>query len=349
MKPDPASPGHALHALFVGVDSGARAAIAPLAQRCGRELYEVSSAAAESAVYWSRAIGAEAPALLVVGTSDSVKGRRIEAAARRAANRAGVPIVAIEDFPGNYYDVDGGAATAVVVENRAAGELCTRRLGSRTPPIAVVAAARYDLYRSRLDALRRHTAQQWALRKAGAPTVLWAGQPETEDCMRTLAVLLPVLHRLGVEVAFKAHPRDVGYTAGLYRDAFEAAGVRYCDATAASVDEALGAAPHLVVTQFSSVAIEAGFFGIPSLWILLPDAGGARLEQKKGYAVPPLVLAGGALTVRNTGDLAATLDHALHDETARVNLMRCFDDYFAVRQCAAMSLLRTVAAYAISE
>jgi hypothetical protein len=349
MEPDPASSGPALHALFVAVDGGARAAIAPIAQRCGRDLHDVSSEAAETAAYWSNAIDAAVPALLVVGTSDSARGRRIEAQARRTAQRARLPIVAIEDFPGNYYDVEDGAATAVIVESRSAGALCTRKLGSRTPVVEIVAAARYDPYRARLDALRRHTAQQWASDTAGPPTVLWAGQPETDDCMRTLVVLLPVLQHLGIEVAFKAHPRDAGYAAGTYREAFKAAGVRYRDITASSVDDALGAAPRLVVTQFSSVAIEAGFFGIPSLWILLPDAGGARLEQKKGYGVPPLALAGGAAMVGHAGELEATLDQALHHEPTRVNLMACFDDYFAVRQCAASALLRTVSAFARSE
>ena len=345
MEPEPA-PDHAvLHALFVAVDGGARAAIAPVAQRCGHGLHDISTDAAGTVEFWSSATVTIRPRVVVVGTSDSPRGRRVEGEARRAAHRAGVPVVAIEDFPGNYDDLEGGEATALIVESRAASELCRLKLGARAPLIEIVAPARYDSYRARLDALRRHTAQQRARDASASPMVLWAGQPETDDCLRTLAALLPVLKRRGVEVAFKAHPRDPGHAAGVYKAAFEAAGVRYRDVTASSVDEALSLAPRLAVTQFSSVAIEAGFYGIPGLWILLPDAGGARLQEKKGYAVPPLALAGGALAISHAADLEAAFDRILNDETARVNLMRCFDDYFTVRECTASALLKAVTAF----
>ena len=82
------------------------------------------------------------------------------------------------------------------------------------------------------------------------------------------------------------------------------------------------------------------------LWRRRPAAGGAPLERKKGYRVPPLALAGGAATVFDPGLLEATLHRVLHDEAIRVNLMRCFDDYFSVHECTAGPLLKAVTAFA---
>lgn len=349
MEFDPPSQGDRLDAIFVAVDGGARAALEHVAACGGSALHDVSSDAAESCGYWSGLLEAAKPAALVVGTSDSERGRRVEARARRAARSAALPIVAIEDFPGNYAHVASGEATAVIVESAAAADLCTRKLGACAPPLVVAAPARYDPYRSRIDELRRHTAQQWALDPARSSTVLWAGQPETEDCLHTLAALLPALRHLNADVAFKAHPRDAGYLAGAYRRVFDAAGVRYRDVTASSVHDVLAAAPRLVVTQFSSLAIEAGFFGIPSLWVLLPEAGAARLKEKKGYEMPALALAGGAWAVTDTPALRAACARSLDDEDARANLMRAFDAYFDVRHRAAAATLETLSALVRSQ
>ena len=102
----------------------------------------------------------------------------------------------------------------------------------------------------------------------------------------------------------------------------------------------------MIVTQFSTIAIEGGFFGVPSLWVLLPEAGGASLRRKKGYAVPPLCLARGAAHAADTSSLAPVFAQALGDVAYRANLMRCFDDYYRVHELGAAqaaSLLREAA------
>jgi hypothetical protein len=85
-----------------------------------------------------------------------------------------------------------------------------------------------------------------------------------------------------------------------------------------------------VVTQFSSVAIEAGFHGIPSLSVLLPDAGSARLFEKKGYRVPPYCESGAAALVSDAGAVEETLIGTLGDCARRENIIRCFDAYFDI-------------------
>ena len=317
--------GGSLKALLVAVDGGPRETLAPLAAALECALTSIEHPDAGDEVYWSRALANCRCTLLVVGTSDSEHGRRIESAARRAACAAGICVVAVEDFPGNYFDVTRGAASHLIVESAAARDMWAQRLGARTPLIAVVPPARYDALRARAAELRRTMTQAWA----HDPTqkVLWAGQPETADCMRTLEALLPVLRAYGVTLLLKAHPRDSGHGDARYRALLEQSRVPYEDFTHTSVEAALAAAPRIVVTQFSSVAIHAGFYGVPGLWLLLPEAGGARLLQKKGYALPMLCAAGGAAAATDAAAVPEALRRVLADDAYRENLLGHFDVY----------------------
>lgn len=314
-----------VRALVVAVDGGPRETLSPLSATFSAELERIDDAACEHDAYWSQRCASARPTLLVVGTSDSAHGRRIEGAARRSARAAGMKIAAIEDFPGNYSQVEGGAADLLVVESDAAAGIAKARLGFGTPPLAVAAPARYAPHRARAAELRQATAQRWAV--APRPRVLWAGQPETSDCIRTLEALLPALRACNAELLFKAHPRDQGHIRGDYRELLCASGVDYCDLTAESMSATFERAPRLVATQFSSVALEAGFYGIPSVWALLPGAGGDRLYEKKGYRVPALCAAGGAIRAKSASDVAAAIARAL-DAVERAQLIARFDAYF---------------------
>ena len=314
------------HALLVAVDGGPRETLSPLSAALSCELANIDDAACEHDAYWSQHAASARPTLLVVGTSDSARGRRIEAAARRGARSAGLRIAAIEDFPGNYTPVEGGAADLLVVESEAAAAIARTRLGARTPRLATLAPARYAQTRARAAELRRATALRWA--ETPRTCVLWAGQPETGDCLVTLEALLPVLRALNAELLFKAHPRDAGHSRGAYGELLSASGVDYCDLTAESMSATLDRAPRLVATQFSSVALEAGFHGIPGVWVLLPGAGGDRLFEKKGYRIPALCAAGGAIRAESAADLSAAIARGL-DGVERARLIARFDAYFA--------------------
>jgi hypothetical protein len=220
------------------------------------------------------------------------------------------------------------------------------QLKDRAPALAVVPPARYDRYRLHLTQLRSDTRSRWAADAPGARRVLWAGQPETDDCVRTLAALLPALAALDAELLFKAHPRDAGHASGQYASQIASAGVRWTDLTGVGVADALARAPHLVVTQFSSVAIEAGFFGIPSLWVLLRGAGKASLVRKKGYSEPPLCAAGGAALATQAEHVGAAVEHTLTDAALRHRLIEAFDAYFDTGRPALPATLRALAAVA---
>ncbi len=270
--------------------------------------------------------------LLICGTSDSPRGRAIEAAARTESNRLGIPLVLLEDFPGNFAPVRGGDPKLLCVESDFAAQLARQKFG-RDLSIHTGPAIRYDDMRRNLNALRSLAAVENA--------VLWIGQPETGDALETLRVLIPALRLQNPVLWFRAHPRDEGFQRGDYQH-LVAAARSVEDMTTRSLDELLRRRPRLVVTQFSSVAVEAGFWGIPSLNILLPGIGGARLLEKKGYGVPPWCDIGGSFLVTDPAEMADALDVALNSESARGQVQKRFDEYFKVREEGAPGLINVL-------
>jgi hypothetical protein len=312
--------------LLVAVDDGPRQTLEPLAAHWGIALANSSHPAALDDAYWEQAIKEAGASVLFCGTSDSSQGREIEASARRAAAKAGIATVAIEDYPGNYRDVASAQTAMLVVESELVAKLVRSKLGQQCPLVAVVSPPRYDAYRQQAHALRQRVQLEWRNRSRGRPSVLWAGQPETADSLATLRALLPAFRSQRVGLLFKAHPRDPGYSAGAYSAVLD--GFAWRDITESSVPDALALAPHMLVTQFSSVAIEAGFFGIPSLSVLLPEAGGARLLAKKGYPVPPYCEYGATALADSVQHVEREFSSTLCDEARRERIIRCFDDYF---------------------
>ena len=298
-------------AVVVAVDDGPRACCAPLLSVSGFVSLETGSLPPQARA-------------LFCGTSDSAKAREIEAAARRAARAARIPVVALEDYPGNYSDVEGGEADLLIVESELAAESDHARLAARCPA-TWVCPARYDDYRRSAARLRASYAQ----RDRAARLVLWAGQPETAEALATLRRIAPALAPLGATLLFRAHPRDPGYRNGAYGEFFSRAGIAVRDLTVHSLSECFALAPELVLTQFSSVAAEAGFHGISAVHFLYPDAGRKTLRAKKGYDVPPCCRAGASFLVRDPGSEAATLAQAIGDAEARARTMEAFDRYYS--------------------
>jgi hypothetical protein len=250
---------------------------------------------------------------LVCGTSQSDSGFALEAAARRQAAGRGIPIACIEDFPGNYREVDGAPTRLLVVEGEFSERLYRSRLKA-PPPMAVVPPARYD-------SLRGAAPDPAPL----APTyrVLWAGQPETASCLATLEGIRDFLRAPDLELLFRAHPRDAGYAAGAYRGLLDSLAPRCRDASAAPLAQQLREPLHLVLTQYSSVALEAGFLGVPSVHVLFAGAGADLLMAQKGYAVPMACDAGASFLVNDTLSLGI-LDRALRDAVARRTVLERF-------------------------
>ena len=300
------------------MDHGPRLALRALEAHLPGPLLKASSGD------WANDLRTHDIELLVCGTSDSAHGRDAEAGAQRAARALGIPTVVVEDFPGNFAPVSMAPPRLLCVESTFAADLARRHM----PALAVHVgpAIRYDALRRDLGALR--VADDTAER-----AVLWIGQPETADALRTLETLLPALGAGGWKLWFRAHPRDEGYVRGAY------GGLPVADITSHSLDECLARRPRLVITQFSSVAVEAGFRGIPSLNVLLPEAGGGTLARKKGYSVPPWCEEGAAFLVVRRQDVDKILDCALSSADARGKVMEAFDRYFKVTEQGAPALI----------
>jgi len=265
---------------------------------------------------------------LVTGTSDSFAGKRIESQVVGLANSVGIPVIAIEDYPGNYRSSDGTRADVVIVDGEFSRGLLLARQPRNPPDLWVCKPARYDALRLRSQQLRERVIKHW--RSDSERWVLWAGQPETEDSLETIKRILPSLSSMqGVKLLFRAHPRDAGYLAGEYRNLLGSAEVGYLDVTADTLETCMDYAPRVVLTQFSSVGVEAGFYGIPTVNILYPDVGGRRLSGKKGYNVPPWTSEGGAFVITNAASQDEVLDAAINNEIERDAVAKRFDSYFS--------------------
>lgn len=266
--------------------------------------------------------------MVIAGTSGSIRGRAIESAARRAATDAGKKVVVVEDYPGNYFHVAGSHTDLLVVDSEFSGCINREKFSTRCPPQFVCPPFRYDPYRARAVELRARTQAQWLDDPRRSLKVLWAGQPETDDALGTLERLCPLLRRHDAGLLFKAHPRDRGYKDGRYQNLFLASGIPVTDVTSLGLDDCMALAPRLLVTQFSSMAIEAGFYGIPSVHFLYPDIGGKRLLDLKGFGVTPWCEAGASILINGYSGEEETFATALLDETVRRNTMAKFDAYF---------------------
>ena len=296
-------------------DDGPRAALAPL-QAFG--------------AHWGEA--RDGVRALVCGTSQSDAGFAIESAARRQAANFGIPVACIEDFPGNYRDVEGAPTRLLIVEGEFSAKLYRARLAS-APPMAVIPPARYDALRG---------AARPPATDAPPWRVLWAGQPETASCLATLDAIGDFLRAPDIEFLFRAHPRDAGYAAGAYRGLLAVLAPRCRDVSAAALPQLLREPMHLVLTQYSSVAIECGFLGIPSAYVLLAGAGETLLESQKGYKVPMPCDAGAAFLVNDTHS-SGVLDRALRDAAARRSVRARFAEIYHADRPQAARLAESVA------
>lgn len=302
--------------LFVAVDSGARAAVGQLAKALGGDITLPAAGNLESVDFWGRRIREDRIEIAFVGTSDSLRGFAIERAIRQAAQSQNVPCVVIEDFPGNYRGIPEVRDSILIADGTFS--LCLAQSsspGSFALPL-VLDGLRYD-------PLRTHEVPE--ARPTGK-SVLWAGQPETTDAIATLAALTEPVNALDLQILFRAHPRDPGYTTGDYRTVLNGFHRDPVDVTGLEWSDCLALGPALLVTQFSSLAVEAGFAGLPAIHVLYRDIGQIRLQDKKGYAVPPICVAGGSWLIQAPGSERSTLEQAL-TKTERNKAIHAFSDH----------------------
>jgi hypothetical protein len=303
------------------VDDGPRQALATLASVPGYAWIE--SAHMGSVEQWRGRFTKSGARALIVGTSRSTQGAHTEAQCRMAARQLGLPVVAIEDYPGNYQHVRDAAADLLIVESELAIDAARKRLGEVCPFLKTGASFRYD-------ALRKQGLTTEVRKAERGGWLLWAGQPETENALRSLERILPYIAELGMRLLFRAHPRDAGRARGDYSPLFKSYPSIIRDVSELSLDAVLDLKPCLTLTQFSSVAIEFGFYGVPAAYVLYPDAGAARLLALTGYETPHVCEAGGGVKILTQSDAAQVLNQAVFDQSARNLMMQRFNVFFDV-------------------
>jgi hypothetical protein len=208
--------------------------------------------------------------------------------------------------------------------------LYRKTLAEQCPEIWICKPIRYDSFRQAAKVYREMINDKWKSATGLQSFVLWAGQPETEDGIETLHRLSPSLLKMDIVLLLKTHPRDEGYKKGVYQQKLKEWGIMHKDVTSLTLNECMAFGPKLVLTQFSSLAIEAGFYGLPSIHVLYEDIGSKRLYTKKGFSTPPWCLEGASFLITNTVHQDEVIRTALKNISERNRQLEIFDQYFGV-------------------
>ena len=263
-------------------------------------------------VAFLRRIGAR---VLVRSTSDDVEGENLEDMLAQAAAELGLPVVVVEDFPGNFQGFPFGARDVLCVDG---DTIAAQHAARGVPPdqVHVTGNPRHDALR-RVDVPARRRALRDALGLGDEAVALWVGQPDPESSYATLEALLPAFEAAQTTLLFRAHPRDEGYVAGRYDSLLARVHVTTHDVTRHHDVTGLCCAADLVVTQFSSVAVEGAYLGTPALFAVLPGLGGAYIRKRKGYGIPPWCEDKCAFLLDDAKMAPVVVDGAMHDPAAR--------------------------------
>lgn len=244
----------------IAVHAGPRAALGPLPG-------EWAPDAADAA--WLKNNGVTA---LIRGTSELMEDVNPEARLARSAAKLGLPVYAVEDFPGNWQD--SHSLSGLFVEFDWSRKHHLKR-GVKAP-IHVTGNPRYAGMFPVIEP-----------RPVRGPVVVWVGQPDEKVCEGTLTLLEPAVRAAGGILLRRRHPRAA---AGPQPSIYQA---------------------DLIASSFSSMAVEAAFCGIPSLFTLLPGLGADYLKRRTGARELPWTLAGAAFGCDDARELPAALAAAL--------------------------------------
>lgn len=276
---------------------------------------------------------------VIVGTSEGLPADNLEARVAKAASQAGIPIFVIEDFPGNFSGFPNGSMRGLFVEDAWVVELHHAR-GVHSEILHGLGNPRYD----GLGALGRMDIRSSVRARLGLSeesVVLWAGQPDGTNSFHTLERLVSGMKKTGATLLMKAHPRDDLYAQGIYaRLTSDLTSVR--DVTADRDTVGLCCAADLVITQFSSVGVEALYLGTPTVFALFEDLGQAYLRRHKGYGVVPWAANDCAFLLESVAEAETCVDAALFDKLERARRMKNFDRLYRARPLSGTAIAATI-------
>jgi hypothetical protein len=336
--------------LIAAIHRGPYLTLAPLEKKLGAEncLFALSATAAEERHRqglpfvdiatlssgrrsWDALKGLN-PRGFIRGTSEIDEKDNPERHLAQAAARAGIPVFAVEDFPGNYVGKPSEPLDGLFVEFEATRRFHRRR-GLNASRIFAVGNPRYANLKtktvSRAQARRRY--------EVDGDVLLWAGQPDGDTCARTLKTLWPALKKRKATVLFRAHPRDPRYR----RDGLRGfSGLRVIDVSAQADATAAIKAADIVATPFSSLAVEAGFLGTPPLFVLLDSLGKRYLRSRNGTDTLPWCEKGGAFLIDAPSQAESIVKQAFANPRARQDVLSRFQTLHKTSQASAGEIAR---------
>ena len=266
--------------------------------------------------------------VIVRSSSEDVSERNVEGLASEAAKAVGIPVVVVEDYPGNYRFAPHERLDRLFIEHASLIQLHESR-GMDSNYIYITGNPRYNELTS-VDSGKRRTATRAMLGIQGERVLLWAGQPDGENSYMTLERIFDSCIDGDVLLIFRAHPRDPIYASGRYQDLLSRCPKKVVDMTKYRDVIDLYCAADLVATQFSSAGAEAGHLGVPSLFVLFDDLGKTYLRSFKGYDLPPWCSDGCSFLIEAQGDVRAVLEEALFNDRSREAVISNFKQKFSL-------------------
>jgi hypothetical protein len=263
---------------------------------------------------------------IVVGTSGTQYGVEQEFKVRQIATDFRIPLIIIEDYLCNFIFNDKCNPGLLIVEHEYSRSRHLTHKNEKTK-IIVIENPRYDEFRRQGKRIIEAISNEWVNNQN--LSVLWAGQPETASMIRTLEKINPVLLEMGVKLLFKAHPGDDGYVKGTYDGIINKMGDLWQDVTDIELSTCVKRfVPRIVLTHFSSLAIESGFYGVPCLNILCDESDKAQLFSVKGYKLPPWCDEGAAGIIQNFTEFKEKLRELLFNDELRKSINIKFYEWF---------------------
>ena len=310
--------------MLVGVDVGPQQALTSLQLGNLAQIGLVNNDCQRDE-YWAQLIRDRRVDAVVLGTSTSEKGIKTERACLHAACDLHLPTIVVEDMPGNYQHLRQIIPDLLVVESSSVADHIQQYTdGICTAAIISGGSVRFDSLRMQVKQGRRLEINNLSRR------IVWIGQPETQANLISLGLMLPYISRMGLELLFKAHPRDDGYSNGQYQKLFSLYRDNVLDVSGCDIVELLTYQPNFTLTHFSSMAIELAFFGVPCCNVLFPEGGGKIYTKMTNLKRPFLCEAGGSGTIMDVYSIERELQRLLFDDVARKAQMACFDEYFDI-------------------
>lgn len=277
---------------------------------------------------------------VIRSTSENVSERNVEDLAAVAATNLGIPVFAVEDFPGNYWFNPNQRLDGLFVEAGSVAMLHRTR-GVDPTVIHCLGNPRYDLLMGLdRDSIRQTTRQ--ALGLPDEPTILWAGQPDGDNSFQALERILGRFTSPNTILLFRAHPRDTAYNSGKYTTLMGNVSPRVLDVSSYSNAIDLYCAADLVITQFSSAGVEASYLGVPALFVLFDDLGKEYLRSFKGCNALPWCDAKCTFLVEHEDEVGMVLQNALFNSALRKQVVAEFQRQFGADMDSAGQVVRQI-------